>query len=65
MPGPPGPQKQNGNEMIIFGLVLFAIGLLAHIAILETLGLVIAVVGLALLVMGSMGRAVGGRRHYW
>ena len=51
--------------MIIFGLVLFVIGLLAHIAILETLGLVIAVVGLALLLLGSMGRAVGGRRHYW
>ena len=51
--------------MIIFGLVLLVIGILTHIAILETLGLVIAVVGLALLVLGSMGRAVGGRRHYW
>jgi hypothetical protein len=51
--------------MIIFGLVLFVVGLIAHIAILETLGLVIAAVGLALLVLGSMGRVVGGRRHYW
>ena len=50
--------------MIILGLVLFVIGLITHVAILETLGLVIAVVGVALL-LGSMGRAVGGRRHYW
>jgi hypothetical protein len=51
--------------MIVFGLILFVIGLVAKIAILQTLGVLIAVVGLALLVLGSMGRAVGGRRHYW
>ena len=51
--------------MITFGIILFIIGLVAKIAILQTLGVLIAVVGLALLVLGSMGRAVGGRRHYW
>ena len=51
--------------MIVFGIILFIIGLVAKIAILQTLGVLIAVVGLVLLVLGSMGRAVGGRRHYW
>ena len=51
--------------MITFGIILFIIGLVAKIAILQTLGVLIAVVGLVLLVLGSMGRAVGGRRHYW
>jgi hypothetical protein len=51
--------------VIIFGVVLFVIGLLAKIAVLQTLGLVIAVVGLALLVLGGTSRAIGGRRHYW
>jgi len=51
--------------MIILGVVLLVIGLVASIPILETLGVVLAVVGLALFVLGSMGRPVGGRRHYW
>jgi hypothetical protein len=51
--------------MIVFGIILFVIGLLAKIAILQTLGVLVAVVGLALLVLGGMGRAVGGRSHYW
>ena len=51
--------------MIILGIVLLVIGLVAKIPILETIGLVLAVVGAALFVLGSMGRAVGGRRHYW
>lgn len=51
--------------MIILGVVLLVIGLVAGIPILETIGVVLALVGLALFVLGSMGRAVGGRRHYW
>jgi hypothetical protein len=51
--------------MITFGIVLFVIGLLAHIAILETVGVVLLVVGIVLAILGSLGRAVGGRRHYW
>ena len=51
--------------MIVLGVILIIIGFVAKIAILQTLGVILAVVGVALYVLGSMGRAVGGRRHYW
>ncbi len=51
--------------MIVLGIILLVIGLLAKIAILWTIGIIILIIGLVLILMGSMGRAVGGRRHYW
>jgi Family of unknown function (DUF6131) len=51
--------------MIILGIVLLVIGFIAKIAILWTIGIILLVVGLILLALGSMGRAVGGRRHYY
>jgi hypothetical protein len=51
--------------MVILGLILLIIGFVAHIAILWTIGIIVLVVGLILALLGSMGRAVGGRRHYW
>lgn len=51
--------------MIVLGIVLLIIGFIAKIAILWTLGIILLVVGAVLVLMGSMGRAVGGRRHYY
>lgn len=51
--------------MIVLGLVLLLLGLLLDISILTTIGIVVLVVGLVLLLLGSMGRSVGGRRHYF
>ena len=51
--------------MIIFGIVLLIIGFLLGIPILWTLGIILLVVGAVLMLLGSMGRAVAGRRHYW
>lgn len=51
--------------MIILGVVLWVIGLVAKIAILQTVGLIIGIIGVALLILGSTGRSIGGRRHYW
>ena len=51
--------------MIALGLILLIIGFIAKVAILWTIGIVLVLVGLALMVLGSMGRAVGGRRHYY
>ena len=51
--------------MIVLGLILLLIGFIAHIAILWTLGIILIVVGVILALLGGMGRAVGGRRHYY
>ena len=51
--------------MIILGLILLILGFVLGISILWTIGLVLLVVGAVLYLMGSMDRAVGGRRHYW
>ena len=51
--------------MLILGLVLLVIGYLANIGLLVTLGIILLIVGAVLWILGSMGRPVGGRRHYW
>ncbi|HEX2550198.1 MAG TPA: DUF6131 family protein [Nocardioidaceae bacterium] len=51
--------------MIILGLILLVLGFLLKISILWTIGIIVLVIGLVLLLLGSAGRAVGGRRHYW
>jgi hypothetical protein len=51
--------------MIVIGILLLLIGFLAKIAILWTIGIIALIAGLILLLLGSTGRAVGGRRHYW
>ena len=51
--------------MIVVGIILLIIGFIAHIAILWTLGIIVLIIGLVLMLLGSMGRAVGGRRHYF
>ena len=51
--------------MIILGIILLVIGLIADISILTWLGIILLVIGAILAIMGSMGRAVGGRRHYY
>ncbi|CAA9267641.1 MAG: hypothetical protein AVDCRST_MAG57-2934 [uncultured Blastococcus sp.] len=51
--------------MIVAGIVLLLLGLLLEIPILWTVGIIVLVVGLVLMLVGSMGRGVGGRRHYW
>ncbi len=51
--------------MITLGVILLIIGFLAKIAILWTIGIVLVVVGLVLALLGMMGRAVGGRAHYY
>jgi hypothetical protein len=51
--------------MIVLGIILLVIGFIAKIAILWTIGIILLVVGLILVALGSMGRAVGGRRHYY
>lgn len=51
--------------MIVLGVVLLLIGLFAHIAILWTIGIILLIIGAILWVLGSTGRAVAGRRHWY
>jgi hypothetical protein len=51
--------------MIVLGIVLLIIGFVASIPILWTIGIILVVIGLALELLGTTGRAVGGRRHYY
>ncbi|MEU1127638.1 DUF6131 family protein [Streptomyces sp. NPDC005899] len=51
--------------MIIIGAILLIIGLVAGIGILWTIGIILLAIGVLLWVLGAVGHAVGGRRHYW
>jgi hypothetical protein len=51
--------------MIIFGLVLFLIGLLTGIGILETVGIILMIAGAILWILGSTGHPVGGRSRWY
>ena len=51
--------------MITLGALLLILGFLFNVSILWTLGIILLVVGAILFLLGSVGRAVGGRPHYW
>jgi len=51
--------------MIVLGVILLILGLLTGYSILSTLGVILLVVGVVLYLLGSSGRMVGPRRHYW
>ena len=51
--------------MITLGIILLIIGFVAKVAILWSLGILLLVVGAILVLLGSTGRALGGRRHYY
>jgi len=51
--------------VITLGIILLVIGFVAKIALLWGIGVVLLVIGLALFLLGSLGHAVRGRRHYW
>jgi Family of unknown function (DUF6131) len=54
-----------GGIVIIFGLILLLIGFVTGIAFLWSLGVIVLIVGLVLWILGAMGHAIGGRRHYF
>ncbi len=52
--------------MIALGVILLIVAVLVpKLAVLWAVGIIVLVVGIILAVLGSMGRAVGGRRHYY
>lgn len=51
--------------MIVLGAVLLVLGLIFGINILWTIGIVLIVIGAVFWVLGSTGRAVGGRKVWY
>jgi hypothetical protein len=51
--------------MIVLGIILLVIGFLAGIPILWTVGVILAVAGAVLAVLGNSGRRIGGRAHWY
>ncbi len=51
--------------MIILGIVLLVIGALLDLGILWAIGVILIILGVIFWILGAIGRAVGGRRHYY
>jgi hypothetical protein len=51
--------------MILLGLVVMIIGLLVNVPVLWSLGVIVLIIGLVMWLLGALGHAVGGRRHYY
>jgi hypothetical protein len=51
--------------VIILGIVLLVLGYLVGVQLLITLGIILVVIGAVLFLLGSVGRPLAGRRHYW
>jgi uncharacterized protein DUF6131 len=52
--------------MIVFGVCLLIIAaLVPKLIVLWGVGCIVLVIGVILAILGTMGRAVGGRRHYY
>jgi hypothetical protein len=51
--------------VIILGVILLILGWVFGISILYTIGAILLIVGVVLWVLGSAGRPVWGRAHYW
>ncbi|WP_438296394.1 DUF6131 family protein [Streptomyces sp. HUAS TT7] len=51
--------------MVVLGVILLLIGFVTGISVLWTIGMILLIIGAILWLLGSVGHAVGGRRHYW
>ena len=51
--------------MIVLVVVLLVLGFVTGIPVLVTIGGILMVICVILWILGTMGRAVGGRKHYY
>jgi hypothetical protein len=51
--------------MITLGVILLIVGFIIKVPVLWSIGIIVLVIGLVLVALGAMGRAVGGRKHYY
>lgn len=71
LPGAPAAvrtSKTTRNQlvfMIVLGIILAIVGVVISLPILLYVGVALILIGVVLAIMGSMGHAVAGRRHYY
>jgi hypothetical protein len=51
--------------MIVLGIILLVLGFVLSVPILWTIGIILVVIGVVLFLLGSAGREIGGRRHWY
>jgi hypothetical protein len=51
--------------VITLGVLLLILGFVFNVPLLWTLGIILLVIGVILFILGSLDRAVGGRRHWY
>ncbi|MFJ5798529.1 DUF6131 family protein [Streptomyces decoyicus] len=51
--------------MVVLGIILLVVGFVTGLSILWTIGIVLVAIGAILWLLGAMGHAVAGRKHYW
>ena len=51
--------------MIALGVILLIIGFIVGIPVLYTIGIILALAGVVLAILGGTGRRVGGRAHWY
>jgi hypothetical protein len=51
--------------VVTLGVVLLLIGFPLGVPILWSIGMILLIIGVVLWALGSAGRAVGGRKHYY
>lgn len=59
------PLSNKEHKVIILGIILAVVGYFTGLAILETLGGILVLVGVILWVLGAAGRPVAGRRAWY
>ena len=51
--------------MIVLGLILLILGIVLNAGILWTIGIILIIVGVIFWILGTMDRAVMGRRYWY
>jgi hypothetical protein len=49
----------------MLGVILLIVGFIIGIPVLYTIGIVLAIAGVAVAVVGGTGRRIGGRAHWY
>ena len=57
--------QEGSATVIILGIILIIIGAVTNIPVVYSIGVILALVGIVLWILGATGRAVGGRNHYF